>query len=89
MGSSLSDRKVILVADTEDQAYYHTVSQQFENCEVICKTNINEAKEYYVRNKVDIAILSNIPETPCLDLLKFLKTIKPLVNVIIMTRSGF
>ncbi len=83
-----SEKKVILIAGPDDQGYGHTLSLSFKDCDVIGKQNIQEAKRYYLTHRVDIAVLSNIPAIPCLSLLKFLKNIKPHVNIIILTRNG-
>jgi AraC-like DNA-binding protein len=57
----LSDRKVIFIADTEDQGQYH---------------------------RVDVTVISNVHEASCLNLLNFFKSVKPLVNVIVVTQNG-
>ena len=57
-------------------------------CKVIIMSNHKKACDFFSQNKVDLIILTHSKDHPCLKILKFFKSAKPQVPVIIITACG-
>lgn len=80
-------RYVVLLIDAESRKYLRRLSESLSVCAMIVKPDIQDACQYFFHNHVDIVLLDCSREDN-INELRFFKSVKPSVPVIVMTSSG-
>jgi two-component system, response regulator YesN len=78
----------ILIADPDYRQYYQKILPVSDEDRVIVKSDHKKACEFFSRNPVDLALLSHRSHDVCLDTIRFCKTKKPLVPLIVLADRG-
>ena len=78
----------ILLIDSDGNKYHKSLSASLKGHKIIINSDQLKASEFFFHNNVDLVLLEHSTNAPCQALLKFFKSIKPSIPVIIMTDCG-
>ena len=78
----------ILLIDASARGYFKSLVASLKNCLVLSIPNYDKAKEFFSENPVDLVLLDHPDPQSCIEILRFFKSIKPSIPVLIMTAPG-
>lgn len=82
-----SFRKILLI-DPDAEPYYEQITSTLTGCEIILSPDHYKACEFYFHNEVDLVLLDHNKRVSCFELIRFFKSLNPLIPVIVMTANG-
>ena len=78
----------VLVMDASAKGYFRGLVASLKNCLILLIPNYDKAKEFFSHNPVDLVLLDHPEPESCLQILRFFKSIKPSIPVLIMAAHG-
>jgi two-component system response regulator YesN len=85
----ISEKKPgILLIDASARDYFKSLVASLKNCLILLMPDYDKAKEFFSHNPVDLVLLDHPEPQSCLEILKFFKSNKPSIPVLIMTAHG-
>jgi two-component system response regulator YesN len=87
---NLQDKKTyqILLIDEESSQYHSDLSFLLEECRIIDQPDYCFAIDYFFDNTVDLVILGIKDTGLCIEIIQFMKSVKPIIPIIIVTDGG-
>lgn len=79
--------KILIIGPASDK-YHEQLFASLADCEIILMPDKHQACEFFVRNNLDLVLLDHNNETPCLEMIKYFKSLKPYVPLILVTKNG-
>lgn len=78
----------ILLIDASARGYFKSLVASLKNCLILSIPNYDKAKEFFSHNPVDLVLLNHPEPQSCIEILRFFKSIKPSIPVLIMAAHG-
>ena len=78
----------VLLIDASAKGYFKSLVASIKNCLILLMPNYDKAKEFFSHNPVDLVLLDHPEPQSCIEILRFFKSIKPSIPVLIMTAQG-
>ena len=88
MNSRADDTYKILLLDYGPSDHITQLTSSINDCTFIHMPNSEKACDYFFNNNIDLVLLDHSPEKSCLEPLKFFKSTKPSIPVIVSTAFG-
>lgn len=76
------------MVDYDSSANLEKLTRSINDCKFIHIYNQEKAYEFFFNNTIDLVLLDHKPEKPCIEPLKFFKSTKPSIPVIVSTAFG-
>ncbi|OGW25100.1 MAG: hypothetical protein A2X59_11085 [Nitrospirae bacterium GWC2_42_7] len=85
-----NNKYAILLIDPDHEKYIKSLTELLKGCSIhiTIKTNPEDACGYFYHNKTDLVLLNHTKGYDSLEIIKFLKSVRPIMPVIIMTNCG-
>jgi len=86
----LQEKKIyqVLLIDKESSQYHSDLSFLLEECRIIDQPDLCFAIDYFCHNTVDLVMLGIKDIGLCMEIIQFMKSVKPIIPIIIVTDSG-
>ncbi len=78
----------VLMIDYDHSASVEQLTESIKDCEFIHIHSQERAFDFFFNNEIDLVVLDHQPGKPCIEPLKFLKSTKPSIPVIVSTAFG-
>jgi AraC-like DNA-binding protein len=78
----------ILVIDPNGRKWDSGVFASLGPCEVVCASDPAEGVGHFIYNVFDVSIICLNDQKPCLDILRFLKSVRPSLPVIVISNNS-
>lgn len=78
----------ILLIDASARGYFKSLVASLKNCLIHLIPDYDKAKEFFSHNPVDLVLLGHPDPQSCIEILRFLKSNKPSIPVLIMAAQG-
>ncbi len=88
MNNITDDKYKILLLDYGPSDHITQLTSSINDCTFIHIPNSEKACDYFFNNNIDLVLLDHSPEKSCLKPLKFFKSTKPSIPVIVSTAFG-
>ncbi|MBI5740882.1 MAG: response regulator transcription factor [Nitrospirae bacterium] len=81
-------RKRILIIDSFADGYHERLGSSLTGCEIIAIPDYHEAGEFFFHNGSDLILLNYDDDASCFRMLRFIRSLNPLMPVIITASNG-
>jgi YesN/AraC family two-component response regulator len=81
-------RSKILLIDPASHHYHDKLSASLTDCEMILIPDKHQACEYFFHNEIDLVLLDHNNGSSGIELIKYFKSLKQFVPVIVVTANG-
>jgi YesN/AraC family two-component response regulator len=88
MDHRTDDKYKVLLLDYGPSDHITELTSSMSDCTFIHMPDKEQACDYFFNNNIDLVLLDHSPERPCLEPLKFFKSTKPSIPVIVSTAFG-
>jgi YesN/AraC family two-component response regulator len=78
----------ILMIDYDSSPRLKRIAESIGYCKVIPMHNQKKACDFFFNHSIDLVLLDHQPKKPCIEPLKFFKSVKPTIPVIVSTAFG-
>ena len=78
----------ILLIDASARGYFRSLVASLKNCLILLMPDYDKAKEFFPHNPVDLVLLDHPEPECCIEILRFFKSTKPSIPVLVMTAHG-
>ncbi len=85
---ALDEKHQILLVDPSARQYNKSLAASLKGCRIIVRTERSKSCEYFLHNEIDLVLLDHSGDNSCSELLRFFRSVKPSVPVIILTDCG-